>query len=460
MVEKEILQFIKQNEMFEAGDVVGVAVSGGADSMSLLHFLCEHSEDLEISVVAITIDHMLRGARSIGDALFVKTWCKERGISCWKFSVDSPKICDEKGIGVEEGAREGRYSVFDKLIDENRVDKIALAHHLSDQAETVLMHILRGAGLNGASGMEPVRGKYVRPFLNVSKDDIVRYCSMNDIEYVEDETNSDTRYNRNYLRNVVLPQLKMRWEGVEQNLVNFSRACKEDNDYILSQVSHDGIIYGDGLVKIPLIYFYYDSSVLNRILFSCLEKLSITRDIERKHLDLIKSLKNSPNGSKVTLPASLIAQREYDYITLFKKETPDIIPEYDLITGKINFGEVFEINTKRTKKFDFSSGKLYMDVHKVPDGAKWRVRRAGDMFTKFGGGTKSLKDYFIDKKIPNRIRPFIPVLASGNEILCIAGIEISEKVKVDDSTKMAYVVSIKNLEIGKKLSTYPQIKRL
>lgn len=459
MDEKEILQFIKKNNMFQPGDVVGVAVSGGADSMSLLSFLCEKSEDLDISVVAITIDHMLRGEKSIGDALFVKTWCRERNIPCWKYSVDAPRISKEKNLGVEEGAREARYSVFNRLLEENKVDKIALAHHLSDQAETILMHILRGAGLNGASGMEPVRGKYVRPFLFVSKDDIVRYCSANSIEHVEDETNSDSSYNRNYLRNVVLPQLKMRWEGVEQNLVNFSLACKEDNEFILSQVSHDGVIYGERIVKIPLMYFHYNSSVINRIIFDAIEKIAITKDIERKHIELIKGLADADNGKKINLPNNLIAQKEYDYISLYKTESPEIIPEYDFEVGKTNFGDMFEISVKRVKSFDFDGKCLYMDVHKVPAGAKWRIRHVGDTFTKFGGGSKSLKDFFIDRKIPNRLRSLLPVLAYGKEILCIPGIEISDKVKIDDSTYLAYAVSMKELEKGKKLSTYPHIEK-
>ena len=456
MVEKEILQFIKKNNMFQPGDVVGVAVSGGADSMSLLSFLHEKSEDLDISVVAITIDHMLRGERSIGDALFVKTWCRERNIQCWKFSVDSPRICEEKNIGIEEGAREGRYSVFNRLLEENRVDKIALAHHLSDQAETILMHILRGAGLNGACGMEAVRGKYVRPFLFVSKDDIVRYCSMNNIEYVEDETNSDTSYNRNYLRNVILPELKIRWEGVEQNLVNFSLNCKEDNDFILSQVSHNGVIYGDDIVKIPVIYFQYQASVINRIIFDSLEKISVVKDIERKHIDIIKTLASSANGKKVNLTNGLIAQKEYDYVTIYKGESPEIIPEYDLEVGKFNFGSLFELDVKRVKKLELAKDTLLMDARKVPAGAKWRVRHVGDVFTKFGGGTKSLKDYFIDKKIPNRLRSLVPVLAYGKEILCIAGIEISDKVKIDEDTKLAYMVKIKSLDKGK---SYPHINK-
>ena len=440
-MEKEVLDFIKQQQLFNAGDVVGVAVSGGADSMALLHFLVDNSEDLDISVVAITIDHMLRGEASVGDALFVKKCCREMGISCYKFSVDCQQICSEQNVTIEEGARLGRYGVFNRLLEENKVDKIALAHHLSDRAETILMHILRGSGLNGAIGMEPRRGNFVRPFLNVSKDDIIRYCAMNDIEYVEDETNGDDKYNRNFLRNNIMPELKKRWPSVEQNLVNFGAMCKVDDDFIMKQVSHNGVIYGENVVRIPVLYMSYAPSIINRIIFSCLDKLDARKDIESKHIDLIKSLARQNNGKRISLPSMLVAQREYDYITLYKKEEKAPLTA-EFKEGKTPFGKLeIEVLSSDSKDYARNDGDtIYLDGDKVPSGAMWRTRETGDMFTKFGGGTKSLKDYFIDIKMPLRLRSSIPVLALGHEIYAIGGVEISDKVRIDDDT--VYPLSI------------------
>ena len=445
-MENEILSLIRQKQMIKPGETIGVAVSGGVDSMSLLHFLHSNKEFLDCQVVAITVDHMLRGENSLGDTMFVKNWCRENGIFCHKFSVDAGRIAKEKNIGLEQAAREARYGVFDNLIAENVVDKIALAHHLADQAETILLHILRGAGLNGACGMEYIRDEvYIRPFLNVSKDDIVRYASRNYIEYVEDETNVESKFNRNYLRNVILPQLKQRWEGVEHNLVNFGLSCKEDNEFILTHVQHGGIIQEKNLVKIPLVYFHYQASVINRIIFDCLEKLNVTKDIERKHIELIKDLASGDNGKKINLPNDIIVQKEYDYVTIFKNEKLVIAQTYEFNVGKTNFANIHEIAVKRTKNLEPVNNALIMDVKSVPKNAIWRTRKNGDMFTKFGGGSKSLKNYLIDKKIPNRLRDTLPVLAVGSEILCIAGVEISDKVKVTEDTKMAYVVSTKSL---------------
>ncbi len=440
-MEKEVYEVIKKTKMFHAGDVVGVAVSGGADSMALLHFLFENKDNLDISVMAITVDHMLRGEKSMGDALFVRTWCKEHGIPCLVFTVDAGRIASERSVGIEDGARQARYEVFERLLKENKVDKIALAHHKGDQAETILMHILRGAGLSGAGGMDYVRNNYVRPFLDVSKDDIVRYCGANFVEYVEDETNSDITYNRNYLRNVVIPELKKRWEGAENNIVQFGKSCREDNEYILSHTSHDGIIIMGDMAKVPLIYFHYAKSVSSRIIFDALSKINVTKDIERKHIDMIFDLAESENGKKINLPNGLIAQREYDYITLYKTQKKIISEVFPIKTGKTDFAGIYEISVKRTNKLEPKENMLMIDAKKVPENAVWRVRKAGDSFTKFGGGTKTLKNYLIDKKIPLRVRETLPVLASGNEILCILGVEISDKVKLDEETKFAYVIS-------------------
>ncbi len=456
-MEKQVVQFIKQKRLFKATDVIGVAVSGGADSMALLHFLWQNAEDLEITVIAITVDHMLRGEKSMGDALFVKNWCRENGVLCLNFSVDALKLSQEKAIGIEEAAREARYGVFNKLLAENKVDKIALAHHLSDQAETILQHLLRGAGLSGASGMDAVRdGLFIRPFLSLSKEEILKYCALNSVEFVEDETNFDSKFNRNFLRNKIIPELKKRFEGVEQNLVNFGNACREDNEFILSQVSHDGIISSDTVVKIPLIYFHYDPSVSGRIVFKALSKINVYQNIERKHIDLIKELANAENGKKISLPGNLFAQKEYEYLTLFKEEKVVIAEEYPLKTGKTNFADLYEITVRKTRTFDFGEGKLVLDAAKVPAGSVWRTRKMGDIFLKFGGGTKPLKNFLIDAKVPLRLRSTLPLLCHGREVLCVLGKEISQKMKVDDTTKMAYVITFSEKTPQKKLSTFQQ----
>ena len=188
----------------------------------------------------------------------------------------------------------------------------------------------------------------------------------------------------------------------------------------------------------------YGNSLIMRLLTNCILKLGVAKDIERKHLEAIIDLaKNSPNGAKINLPHNLDVYKEYDYVTIaYKKPKLILKTEYDFKIGTISFGDYGKLRVKKSKQPELVEGSLLIDLDKVPANAKWRVRKEGDYIQKFGGGTKKLKSYLIDKKIPARERDCLPVLASGNEILAIAGIEISEKVKVEDDVKTALKIEI------------------
>ena len=248
------------------------------------------------------------------------------------------------------------------------------------------------------------------------------------------------------MRNVVIPTLKQKWEGLEQNILNFANSCREDNEYILSHVKTDGVIVENNLVKIPLLYFHYENSVINRLIFSALKSLKAVKDIERKHIELVKELSKLENGKKISLPNNLYAQKEYDYITIYKVEKTVILQNYPFKVGKTNFANIYEIDVKRTNKPKLKDGCLVVDEKQISKNAVWRTRKSGDSFLKFGGGRKSLKNYLVDKKVPNRIRDLIPVLADDKEILCVGKYEISDNVKINDETKYAYIITIKEIK--------------
>lgn len=435
-------EFIKENKLFKAGEVVGVGCSGGSDSLALLHYLAKHQEKLDIEVVAIHVDHQIR-ENSWADAEFVKERAQELGIRFYKFRVDVPKHAKEKGLGIEEAAREARYGVFKTLVNKGVVDKIALAHHMQDQAETILMHIFRGSGLAGAKGMSAISNKiYVRPMLNTSKSEIFDYLSENRLEYCEDSTNEDNTYNRNFVRNVILKEVSLRWPNAINSIVNFGKAVKEDDEYINKQVYDDAVIVEDRAVKIPTSYFLYDMAIASRIIFRALKNIGVNKDIERKHINLIEELAiKGENGKKITLPFNILAIKEYDYVTIYNKQKEEVSFEAEFKCGEFDVTNFGKLVVKRVKDFDNLDG-LLIDYRKVPKDAVWRFRQDGDVFTKFGGGTKKLKAFLIDKKVPARLRDFLPVLASGNEVYVVAGVEISEKVKVEN-VPTAYLISVK-----------------
>jgi len=431
---EKIIETIIAKKLINKGDIVAVACSGGSDSMALLHYLKGLEKDLEIEVIAVTVDHSIRenGKR---DADFVNTYCENNNIRCYKFKIDVPLLAKEKAISLESAGREARYGIFDALVQKGIADKIALAHHSSDQAETILMHLFRGSGLSGVRGMDYKKDAYyIRPMLNTKKENILKYLTDNNIEFVTDETNSESSYTRNYLRNEVFPILLKKWPNIVNNLLAFSKSVSEDDDFINKYLYENTLIFEDKTVKIPIAYFGFDSAVINRIIFKALHGIGINVDIERKHIEIIKNLASFQNGKKVNLPLGVTAFKDYDYITLICKEQESPILYEDFKIGEINVLNG-KISVKKVKNCKLSEFGLYIDQDKLPNNCVWRFRKEGDVFHKFGGGVKKLKSFLIDKKIPQRNRDFLPVLASENEVYVIAGIEISEKVKVEKTSK-------------------------
>lgn len=432
---------IQKYKMFKKGEVIGVAVSGGVDSMSLLHYLNSIKDEFDIEVVAINVDHSIREA-SAEESAYVQNYCKENRIRCYKFKVDSIKIAKENKVCLEEGARIGRYGVFDSLLQKEIVDKICLGHHLQDQAETILLNIFRGSGLNGASGMEFIRGKYLRPMLNTNKIEITQYAGENEIVFVEDDSNYDESYSRNYLRHNIMPKLRMKWNNIDKNLVDFGNICKDDDNYIKSQMFFDCIIRDESIVRIPLSYFIYPSPVVNRMLLTEFEYLKVNKDIEKKHLNIIKDMaREAINGVKISLPNMVTVHKEYDFITISVKKPKPKLEPLDFRLGSFNILNFGNLTVRKTTKFDLIENAHLIDFDKLPKGCIIRTREDGDIFTKFGGGSKKLKDYFIDKKIPQRLRADLPLICKDKEVYCILGVEISDKVKIDETTKSAYILT-------------------
>lgn len=441
---ESIKKTIINNGLIKKGEVIGVGVSGGTDSMALLHYLHSISDELDFEVVGVHIDHNIR-ENSSEDASFVLNYCRENGIRAYKFKVDVPKLAQERGVSLEVAARDARYGVFDALVKKCAVDKIAIAHHMSDQAETILLNLFRGTGISGARGMDLIRdGIYIRPMLFTEKSQILKYIDDNQIPFVEDYTNADTTFSRNYIRNEILPLIMKRWPSVIEKLVSFSKACYDDDEYINNQIIEDAFILEEKMVKIPNSYFLYPNAIVSRMIFKALRQIGVNKDIERKHVELIKDLAlDGKNGAKIDLPLNVTAIKEYDYLTILNKEKEKI--ELNLPFNKTTefyvkgFGN---ITIKKTRSTKLESGELLLDGKKIPKEAIWRFKETGDVFEKFGGGTKKLKDYFIDKKVPARLRAITPVLAVGKEILAIAGVEVSEKVKVDSNSTSVLKISV------------------
>ena len=440
---EKVLEDIKKYQLIESGDRVAVACSGGQDSMALLHFLWRNKEKLGCEVLAVNVDHSIRDV-SAQDSEFVINFCKKNGIKVYNFKVNAKKFAEDKKLTLEQGARECRYRVFRSLVTKGLADKIALAHHLQDQAETILLNIFRGTGIAGASGMDYKREDlYIRPFLNVSKPEIKAYIATNEIPYVEDESNQDNDFNRNYIRNKIMPLIRNRWPNADATISSFGKNCHQDEEYIQSNIVNEAVLHEEGIARIYTSYFVYHDAYVFRLILKALKCIGVSSNIERKHLKLIKSMAiEAENGTKISLPNGLTVIKEYNFITFTNRQVKVNNKEYPFMKGKIDISNFGVIDTNLTRKLDIGEYSHIVDVTKIPKNAKWRFRKDGDVFEKFGGGTTSLSDYLIDKKVPIRLRNITPVLAVDSEILIIAGVEISKKVKVDDNTKLAYGINV------------------
>jgi len=440
---ENVIDFIKEHNMIKSGEIIGVACSGGRDSISLLHYLNSIKHELDCEVIAINVDHGIRQTSAF-DTEFVMQFCKDHKIRSYKFKGEALKVAKEEKLTIEQAARKVRYGIFETVIQKGVCDKIALAHHMYDQAETVLLNILRGAGLNGACGMDPIRDEiYIRPLLKTPRENIMAYIDENGLEFVEDETNKDTTYSRNYLRNIVMPALRRHFKGADRSLVHFAELCKVDNDYINSRIDTSAMIESKDYVKVPLNYFYQDEAVVNRILMRVFEKFS-RQDFERKHVEIVRNFAlEANNGNMISLPFKVKVLKEYDYILIGHIKKKEVVGEYVFQSGKIKIEGYGIIRSTSSKVLTEPKNHQHIvDAEKLPADAVWRFRQEGDTFSPLGlGGTKKLKEYFIDKKVPQRMRNEIPVLAVGNKILAVADIEIADEIKVTPDSKRFYKIN-------------------
>ena len=439
----KILDFIKANKLIKQGEIIGVATSGGRDSMALLHFLHENREALSCQVIAINIDHCIR-EHSAADSAFVMDYCKENNIKAYTFKVDAVKLARDEKLSLEAAARNARYNTFDALIKKGLIDKIALAHHMYDQAETILLNLLRGCGLSGAKGMEPIRdNKYIRPMLEVPREEIMEYIDEYAIPYVEDETNADINYSRNYIRNVIMPTIRKKFKSVDKNLVHFAGICAEDDQYINSQIDMGTIVKFGDVTRVPMYYFSYQPSVTNRVLLKVLSTYA-SQDIESKHVALICDFaKSGKNGDSIDLPFGIKVHKEYEYLTIAPLKAKVEVASQKFAKGKAYIEGFGTIRIVSSKVFnDVKPHQHVVDANKVPANAEWRFKKDGDMFTPFGhDSAKKLNDYLADKKIPQRLRGNIPVLAVDSTIYIVADIEISNQLKVDDTSTNLFKIN-------------------
>lgn len=475
MIEEKVLETIQKYNMLSYKDRVVVGVSGGPDSLTLLHILLSLQERYSLSLYIVHFNHKLRGEEAEKDADFVRKLAKELSLPFLMEEGNLKGLVKEKKLTLEEAAREARYLFYCKAAEKFGAHKIALGHNADDQVETILMRFLRGSGLEGLTAIPPVREKIIRPLIECSREEIEKYCLEKKIEYRIDSTNKEPIYFRNKIRLELLPLLINQYnKNIKNNLQNLQVIIGEISLYLqqkTEEIFREMVEIEEGKkATIDLKRMNTLPSVLKRrIIRQMVEKVKGNlNSIHFIHIDSILRLTEDQSGEKeIYLPDALRVKRVYQQLIVYKDSfsnfySPDILSsfwEYHLaIPGCTEIKslkmkvEIEELDSKVAKislshlqkksPFEFTE---VIDKEKVKLPLRLRNRRKGDYFYPLKlGGKKKVKELFIDYKIPKSNRDLIPILVDGEEkILWVVGIRLDERIKITTDTRKILRINIK-----------------
>ena len=454
---KKVKQTISRYRMTSPGDLCIVAVSGGPDSVCLLHILHELEQELGIKLVVAHYDHGLREAEDEAETQFVQDLASSMNLP---FETERASFLrKESTSSLEEKARNARYGFLERLKDRLQAQKIAVGHNLNDQTETILMRLLRGSGPPGLAGIPPHRDNMIiRPLIETKRDEIEAYLTARELSYVIDSSNLETRYLRNRIRLQLLPSLLEYQPRLLELLGKMAVVLREDDNYLQGEAEHwlemESQTGKKGEILIPVSSFSsLPLPLRNRVTRNLIMRLKRTlRRIDQSHIESVYdlALSKKPQGS-LDLPDGLTVKRIYDKLafTLFNGEKTDAFHYLlqgpgtfylDRIARSITLVEMEGAVEVTPNNHEWTA---YLDADKLQYPLVVRNFRPGDRFVPLGmTGQKKIKDYFIDLKIPSDIRASIPLLISQDTPVWICGHRIDDRFKVTSATRRILKVTL------------------
>lgn len=454
----KVFENINKYELIQEGEKVLVGVSGGPDSLCLLHVLLSLKNKLNINLAVIHINHMLRGKEAYADETYVKSQCEKFGIENCSVILDVKNIAKKDKISNEEAGRKVRYEEFETYAKKINASKIAVAHNLNDQTETIILNIIRGTGLDGLKGMDFKRDNIIRPLLNIERKDIEDYCTKNSLMPRTDATNFEDTCTRNKVRLKLIPFISEYFEtDINLSINKMKNLIKEDADFleIITEEYFNKSLLSKTNSEICLDISKLDklhNAIQKRVIRYALNELkgNLT-NVSAVHIDSILDLvKNGKSGSKLKLVGTIEVLKDYGTLKIFSKNKIEEILDYEkkiIIPGET---KVVQTNStikasiiKKEYDFDFydkinyKDNVQYFDFEIFTKDIVIRNRKNGDVFKPLkSNGTKKLKEYFIDKKISRDMRDKISLVAEDNKIVWIIGHKISDTYKVSNKTKI------------------------
>lgn len=418
-----LMPFMEQWHMLpHSGGTILCAVSGGRDSMCLLHYLHEVSRQHHFTVAAAHLNHLMRDT-ALRDVAFVRSFCAERAIPFFTEEAPVYERAEQWHVGVEETGRRLRYDFLYRTAQAIGAEKIATAHHMGDQAETVVLHLLRGTGPEGLGGIPPVRGRLIRPLLQTSRREIEQYLDENGIGHVEDETNEDMAYARNRLRGIIWPELERINPAVCENVARAARIIREENDFLdrlaASYLPSEGTeVRCEVLLGAPEV-------LRRRMLRQLIGRLSVgKKDFGAVHIEAL--LRLAASGGTWDLPSGVCAQCSHGTLRLsVSQEAP---AEAVLTEGSCRWGDYTICVKKTVGNFPQKKDAIFLNCDKIEKDLSVRVWQREDRLHLPGGrGERSLKRLFAEHGISPTMRERWPVICVEGRAAAVYGIGTDER---------------------------------
>jgi tRNA(Ile)-lysidine synthase len=455
---QKVKHTIARHRMISEGDCVIVAVSGGPDSVCLLHILHELKDELNIRLVVAHFDHGLRSAEDESETAFVRDLAQSLKVP---FETAKGRLLSKRTRGSrEEVARNARYAFLEKVRKKHKAQKIALGHNLNDQAETILMRLLRGSGPSGLTGIPPSRdGSIIRPLIEIERQEIENYLKAKKLASVTDSSNLKTDYMRNKIRLEIMPLLEEQQPQLTRLLAQTAEILRDEDDY-LEQTAEAWVgknieILPQNALSMPIPYFL-KLPVASRRRVIRLAIKDVKKDLRRISWDHIEAIQRLAQAEKpqaaLNLPGRLTVRRTYGHLILSasmkRKPQPfhyrlDEPGAYDLreIGRSISFEE---IKNRRDLRLRGSKWTALLDAETLRFPLTLRSFKAGDKFIPFGmKGHKKLKDFFVDLKLPLEQRYLTPILCWNDKPVWVCGFRIDDRFKVTSDTKRVMKVTLR-----------------